>query len=82
LNETLCLHYQSEEKKFVKKDMLSEREQLILMRVAEGKSSKTIGDELNISQHTVDNHRRKMLLKTGATDTSALIHLCKLSGIL
>lgn len=82
LNETLCLHYQSEDKKFVKKDMLSEREKLILMRVAEGKSSKSIGAELNISQHTVDNHRRKMLLKTGAPDTSALIHLCKLSGIL
>lgn len=82
LNDSLCLHYQSQDKKMVKKDLLSEREKLILAKVVEGKSSKTIGLELNISQHTVDNHRRKMLLKTGALDTSALIYLSKLSGIL
>ena len=76
------MHYQSDDKKLLHRDMLSEREKLILEKVAEGLSSKEIGDLLYISQHTVDNHRRKMLAKTGAVDTSALIYVAKLSGIL
>jgi DNA-binding NarL/FixJ family response regulator len=76
------MHYQSEDKKLQHCDLLSEREKLILEKVAEGMSSKEIGDLLYISQHTVDNHRRKMLAKTGAVDTSALIYVVKLSGIL
>ncbi|MCU0404422.1 MAG: helix-turn-helix transcriptional regulator [Chitinophagaceae bacterium] len=77
-----CLQYHSEEKKWIAKDLLSEREKMILSLIAEGYSSKELGDKLNISSHTIYNHRRRMLAKTGAVDTSALIHVAKLSGIL
>lgn len=82
LGKSEYTHYQSEEQKFLNKDILSEREKNILEKVAEGHSSKEIGTIFNISQHTVDNHRRKMLAKTGLVDTSSLIHIAKLSGIL
>ncbi len=75
-------HYQSEVQKILQKDILSEREKSIVGKVAEGNSSKEIGKFFNISQHTVDNHRRKMLSKTGLVDTTSLIHIGKLSGIL
>ncbi len=77
-----CSYYQSEEKKLINRDILTEREKLILQQIADGKSSKEIGEALYISHHTVDNHRRKMLNKTGAIDTSSLIYISKLSGIL
>jgi DNA-binding CsgD family transcriptional regulator len=37
---------------------------------------------LFISSHTVDNHRRNMIAKTGAKDTTALIQICKMVGII
>lgn len=75
-------HYHSEDKKLVKKDLLSDREKMVLQYLSDGFSSKDIGAQLHLSSHTVDNHRRRMLAKTGAIDTSALIHIAKLSGIL
>lgn len=81
-NNTHFVHYHSEEKKFQSKDILSQREKAVLSLLAEGLSSKKIGEQLHISAHTIDNHRRHMLAKTGAVDTSALIHVAKLSGIL
>jgi DNA-binding CsgD family transcriptional regulator len=44
--------------------------------------SKEIADVLDISSHTVNNHRRNMITRTGARDTTALIHICKMIGIL
>ncbi len=82
LGKNNFMHYQSNGKKLVKKDILSEREKNILVQVADGKTSKEIGQIYHISPHTVDNHRRKMLAKTGMVDTSSLIHVAKLSGIL
>lgn len=75
-------YYHSDEKKLVDKDLLSDREKTILKYLSEGLSSKEIAMVLHLSNHTVDNHRRKMLAKTGAIDSSALIHVAKLSGIL
>jgi DNA-binding CsgD family transcriptional regulator len=75
-------YYHSEEKKLMNKDLLSEREKEILREIAAGLSSKELGEKLNLSSHTVDNHRRRMLAKTGAVDTSALIHVAKLTGFI
>lgn len=75
-------HYHSEEMKMQMKDLLSKREKLILMQLARGKSSKEIAEELNLSSHTIDNHRRNLLAKTGAVDTSSLVHIARLSGLL
>lgn len=76
------IHYHSEEKKMVKKDLLTQREKDILTHISTGLSSKELAEMLHVSNHTIDNHRRRMLAKTGAVDTSALIHIAKLSGIL
>jgi ATP/maltotriose-dependent transcriptional regulator MalT len=49
-------------------DDLSWREVGILRLVAEGKSNRVIGSELHISEHTVANHVRSILRKTGAAN--------------
>jgi DNA-binding CsgD family transcriptional regulator len=49
-------------------DDLSWREVDVLRLVAAGKSNREIGDELCISGHTVANHVRSILRKTGATN--------------
>jgi DNA-binding CsgD family transcriptional regulator len=49
-------------------DDLSWREVEILRLVAAGRSNQEIGDELGISGHTVANHVRSILRKTGAAN--------------
>jgi DNA-binding CsgD family transcriptional regulator len=63
-------------------DLLTTRELEILTLIADGASSKDIAAKLFLSVNTVDNHRRNMLKKSGAVDTSSLIHLCKLCQII
>jgi DNA-binding CsgD family transcriptional regulator len=63
-------------------DLLSDREKLVLQLLAEGRESKEIGEILFISSHTVDNHRRNMINKIGVRDTTALLQICKMAGIL
>jgi DNA-binding CsgD family transcriptional regulator len=63
-------------------DIISDREKDVLRLIAQGMESKEIGESLFISIHTVNNHRRNMIAKTGARDTTALIQLCKMSGII
>jgi DNA-binding CsgD family transcriptional regulator len=50
---------------------LTEREKQILDLVAQGMSNNYIADRLNISVHTVANHIRHILEKTGTTNRSA-----------
>ena len=49
------------------------RELQILKLMAHGKSSYEIGVKLEISKHTVDTHRRKMLSKSNFCNTAELI---------
>jgi len=63
-------------------NLITEREKEILLKFSDGKSNKEIGECLEISTGTVEKHRRNMLEKTGARDTTALIHFCKLCKIL
>lgn len=44
-------------------DVFTKREKEILKCIVEGKNSKTIAEELFISQHTVNTHRKKILAK-------------------
>lgn len=62
--------------------LLSKREMSVLYLLAEGKLSKQIADELNISKYTVDTHRKNMLRKINAASTGELVHKAVLSGIL
>lgn len=68
--------------KFKNTDILSSRELEILQLMAKNFSSKEISERLFLSPHTVDNHRRRMFQRTGAQDTSSLIHICKMCGVL
>lgn len=49
-------------------DGLSPREVVVLRLVARGLSNREIGDDLVISQHTVANHVRSILRKTGCAN--------------
>ena len=56
---------------------LSEREAAVLRLVARGRSNREIGAALHISEHTVANHVRSILRKTGTanrTDATAYAH--------
>jgi DNA-binding CsgD family transcriptional regulator len=52
---------------------LTAREKQVLQLVAKGLSSKQIADELSISKHTVESHRKNLLQKFKATNVADLI---------
>ncbi len=62
------------------KNPLSSREKEILKGIAYGKASKQIAEDLNISKHTVDTHRRNMIEKTGAANTTELVNKATKEG--
>lgn len=51
---------------------LSDRETDVLVLVAKGLSSKEIADQLNISVHTVNSHRKNITHKTGIKSVAGL----------
>jgi DNA-binding NarL/FixJ family response regulator len=55
---------------------LSQREIEIIKLCLEGLSSKMIADRLNLSIHTVKNHKRNCMEKTLTHNITELIHLC------
>ncbi|NQX91424.1 MAG: response regulator transcription factor [Flavobacteriales bacterium] len=52
---------------------LTLREIQIIKGISKGKNSKEIGEELYISKHTVDTHRRKILEKTECKNAAELV---------
>jgi DNA-binding NarL/FixJ family response regulator len=54
-------------------DILSEREYLVLEKTARGYSSREIGAQLNISPHTVDTYRTRVMVKLGLTNKPELV---------
>jgi len=61
---------------------LSKQEKKILSLLAEGKSSKEIANELSLSSHTIDTHRRHLLDKTNCIDTTGMITYARLVGLI
>ena len=57
---------------YIKNVPLSKREKQVLIYLAEGKTSKEIGEILFISKFTVDRHRKNMLKKTNISSTIEL----------
>jgi DNA-binding CsgD family transcriptional regulator len=55
------------------KTRLTHREREILTHIADGLSTKQIASKLFISQNTVANHRKNMLLKMGAKNCFELL---------
>lgn len=64
------------------KDIITPREKQILQLISSKKESKEISKILNISLNTVDSHRKKMIKRSGAKDTTALIQLCKMARLI
>lgn len=54
-------------------DIFTKREREILKHIVEGKSSKTIAEELHISVHTVNTHRKKILTKANCKSPIDLV---------
>lgn len=61
---------------------LSTREQDILVLVAEGNSSKDVGNLLNISVRTVETHRKNIRSKLGIKTTAGLIRYAIENGLI
>ena len=62
-------------------DLLSEREREVLQLVAEGRSSREIGDVLSISPATVETHRTHVLQKLGLRNTAEVVRYAARRGI-
>ena len=60
----------------------TEREMELIQLLSQGLSSKIIADKLEISKDTVDTHRRKMLKKANAYNTTELLNFCSNMGII
>jgi DNA-binding CsgD family transcriptional regulator len=74
--------FHSKDKLHSNKDLLSSREKEILLLIADNCESKEIAQRLFISTATVGNHRSNMIEKLGAKDTTALVHLAKMAGMI
>lgn len=64
------------------KNIFTKRESEILKLIHEGLSSAAIADKLCLSEHTIKNHRKKMLQKSGTANTAALINYALSNGFL
>ena len=61
---------------------ISEREQEVLEALFKGSSTKEIAEELFISHHTVETHRKNLIQKFGAKNSVHLIYLALQKGLL
>lgn len=82
INNTDTYYFHHSDKRFLEGSILSDREKEVLRLVESGKDTKEIADELFLSPHTVDKHKKNMLERTGAKDTSSLLTLCKSGKII
>lgn len=76
------LRYDQQNDQITEVEPLTPRQLQILFLLEEGKTSKQIGDLLHISPNTVDNHRRQLLERMQVGNTTALVMLARLHGLL
>lgn len=62
-------------------DSLTPREREVLKRIAEGQSSRTIGQELNCSPKTVDVHRFRIMQKLELGSVAELVKYALSKGL-
>jgi DNA-binding NarL/FixJ family response regulator len=60
---------------------LTDREKEVIRLLAKGYSSRLIAEELFITEHTVNTHRKRMLRKYGCNTTTALIDKLVMAGV-
>jgi len=64
------------------REALTEREQTILLELAQGKSNKEVGHGLDISVRTVETHRKNIKRKLGISSTAGLTRYALEHGVL
>lgn len=74
--------FHSQDRLYSNKDLLTMREKEILKLIADDLDSKEIAARLFISTATVGNHRSNMIERIGARDTTALVQIAKMSGMI
>lgn len=62
-------------------DFFTERETQIIRFLKKGNSSLEIATALNLSKHTVDTHRRKILKKSNCKNAIELLFFCNQNGL-
>jgi len=79
----LCTGAQgSLEPKDATREPLTEREQTILLQLAQGKSNKEVAVTLDISVRTVETHRKNIKRKLGISSTAGLTRYAMEHGVL
>jgi len=75
---------ESIKKKYIikSKSLLSKQELIIIKLIADGKTSEAIGNLLNLSPLTIKAHRRNMIKKLGANNSSELIKIAIAKGVI
>jgi DNA-binding CsgD family transcriptional regulator len=53
--------------------LLSERENEIIVLIAEGYTNDQIAEQLFLSKHTVNTHRKNILAKLGVKNTAGIV---------
>jgi len=64
------------------REALTEREQTILLQLAQGKSNKDVALSLDISVRTVETHRKNIKAKLGISSTAGLTRYAMEHGVL
>jgi DNA-binding CsgD family transcriptional regulator len=64
------------------RELFSEREKEIVIKLSKGFNAEQIAEELNLSPHTIKTHRRNILHKSGCTNTTELVAKCLTNGII
>ncbi|MDO6730397.1 response regulator transcription factor [Marinovum sp. 2_MG-2023] len=64
------------------RDQLTNREQTILLQLAQGKSNKDVAIQLDISVRTVETHRKNIKRKLGIASTAGLTRYALEHGVL
>jgi two-component system invasion response regulator UvrY len=81
-SETLPKRYASKGAKESSLETLSDRELQVLKRLAEGRTSKEIAQDLYISAKTVDTYRARLLTKLKLETTADLIRFALRHGVI
>lgn len=63
-------------------EVLTAREQTILLQLAQGRSNKQVAHDLDISVHTVETHRKNIKRKLGINSTAGLTRYALEHGVL
>lgn len=63
-------------------EKLSKREKEVLIKISLGLSSKEIADDLFLSKHTVETHRKNLLRKLEVSNVASLVLFCKETGLI